>query len=41
MRILHAMLRVGDLPRSIAFYTGVLGEVIWLKEEKSALSISI
>ena len=25
MRILHTMLRVGDLPRSVAFYTGVLG----------------
>jgi lactoylglutathione lyase len=25
MRILHTMLRVGDLPRSIEFYTGVLG----------------
>lgn len=25
MRILHTMLRVGDLPKSIAFYTGVLG----------------
>ena len=25
MRILHAMLRVGDLDRSIAFYTEVLG----------------
>ncbi|PKO83298.1 MAG: lactoylglutathione lyase [Betaproteobacteria bacterium HGW-Betaproteobacteria-11] len=25
MRILHTMLRVGDLERSIAFYTGVLG----------------
>jgi lactoylglutathione lyase len=25
MRILHTMLRVGDLDRSIAFYTGVLG----------------
>lgn len=25
MRILHTMLRVGDLPRSIAFYTGILG----------------
>ena len=25
MRILHTMLRVGDLPRSIGFYTGVLG----------------
>jgi lactoylglutathione lyase len=25
MRILHTMLRVGDLQRSIAFYTGVMG----------------
>ena len=25
MRILHTMLRVGDLPRAIAFYTEVLG----------------
>jgi lactoylglutathione lyase len=25
MRILHTMLRVGNLERSIAFYTGVLG----------------
>ena len=25
MRILHTMLRVGDLPRSIDFYTNVLG----------------
>jgi lactoylglutathione lyase len=25
MRILHTMLRVGDLQKSIAFYTGVLG----------------
>jgi lactoylglutathione lyase len=25
MRILHTMLRVGDLPRAIAFYTGALG----------------
>lgn len=25
MRILHTMLRVGDLQRSIAFYTGILG----------------
>lgn len=25
MRILHTMLRVGNLPRSIDFYTGVLG----------------
>lgn len=25
MRILHTMIRVGDLDRSLAFYTGVLG----------------
>ena len=25
MKVLHTMLRVGDLPRSIDFYTGVLG----------------
>ena len=25
MRILHTLLRVGDLERSLAFYTGVLG----------------
>jgi lactoylglutathione lyase len=25
MKILHTMLRVGDLPRSVAFYTAVLG----------------
>ncbi len=25
MRLLHTMLRVGDLPRAIAFYTEVLG----------------
>jgi len=25
MRILHTMLRVGDLPRSVGFYTTVLG----------------
>ena len=25
MRLLHTMLRVGDLQRSIDFYTGVLG----------------
>jgi lactoylglutathione lyase len=25
MRILHTMIRVGDLQRSIAFYTGVMG----------------
>ena len=28
MRILHTMLRVGDLEKSIAFYTEVLGMTV-------------
>jgi len=34
MRILHTMLRVGDLDRSIAFYTGVLGMRLLRKTER-------
>lgn len=33
MRILHTMLRVGDLDRSIAFYTHVLGMQVLRREE--------
>ncbi|MCM2332590.1 MAG: lactoylglutathione lyase [Anaeromyxobacteraceae bacterium] len=33
MRILHTMLRVGDLERSIAFYTGVLGMSLLRRHE--------
>jgi lactoylglutathione lyase len=33
MRILHTMLRVGDLQRSIDFYTGVLGMKLLRKTE--------
>ena len=33
MRILHTMLRVGDLERSIAFYTGVLGMKLLRRSE--------
>ena len=33
MRILHTMLRVGDLERSIAFYTEVLGMHLLRKRE--------
>ncbi|UZE95501.1 lactoylglutathione lyase [Alkalimarinus alittae] len=33
MRILHTMLRVGDLDRSIAFYTDVLGMQLIRKSE--------
>lgn len=33
MRILHTMLRVGDLDRSIAFYTHMLGMQVLRREE--------
>jgi len=33
MRILHTMLRVGDLERSLAFYTGVLGMKLLRRKE--------
>jgi len=33
MRILHTMLRVGDLDRSIAFYTQVLGMTLLRRSE--------
>ena len=32
MRLLHTMLRVGDLDRSIAFYTGALGMRLFRRE---------
>ena len=34
MRILHTMLRVGDLERSIAFYTTVLGMRLLRRTER-------
>ncbi len=33
MRVLHTMLRVGDLDRSLAFYTGVLGMRLLRKQD--------
>lgn len=33
MRVLHTMLRVGDLDRSIQFYTGILGMKVLRKED--------
>lgn len=33
MRLLHTMLRVGDLERSLAFYTGVLGMKLLRRHE--------
>ena len=34
MRILHTMLRVGDLKRSIDFYTNVLGMTLLRKTDR-------
>lgn len=33
MRILHTMIRVGDLDASLAFYTGVLGMKLFRKKD--------
>jgi lactoylglutathione lyase len=33
MRILHTMIRVGDLERSLAFYTGVLGMAVLRRKD--------
>ncbi|WP_085317001.1 lactoylglutathione lyase [Derxia lacustris] len=33
MRMLHTMLRVGDLDRSLAFYTGVLGMTLLRRQD--------
>ena len=36
MRFLHTMLRVGDLQRSIDFYTGVMGMKLAEAQKKPA-----
>ena len=36
MRLLHTMLRVGDLPRSIAFYTDVMGMTLLRQSENAS-----
>ncbi|MFM8275728.1 MAG: VOC family protein, partial [Cyanobium sp.] len=36
MRLLHTMLRVGDLERSLAFYTDVLGMRLLRRRDSSA-----
>ena len=41
MRMLHTMLRVGDLPRSIDFYTRVLGMTLLRKSENSEYKYSL
>ena len=39
-RILHTMLRVGDLDRSIAFYTDVMGMELLRKHDNKAYKYS-
>lgn len=39
MRLLHTMLRVGDLQRSIEFYTNVLGMKLLRTSEKPGIQI--
>ncbi len=39
MRILHTMLRVGDLQRSIDFYTRVLGMKLLRKSENQRVQV--
>lgn len=41
MRLLHTMLRVGDLPRSIDFYTQVLGMTLLRSTERPAQKYSL
>jgi lactoylglutathione lyase len=41
MRILHTMLRVGDLQRSVAFYTGVLGMTLLRTTERPEQQYSL
>ncbi|WP_298924256.1 lactoylglutathione lyase [uncultured Ramlibacter sp.] len=41
MRLLHTMLRVGDLDRSIAFYTGVLGMQLLRRSENPEYKYSL
>ena len=41
MRILHTMLRVGDLPRSIAFYTQVMGMKLLRQTDRPAQKYSL
>lgn len=41
MRLLHTMLRVGDLPRAIAFYTNVLGMTLLRTSENPEYKYSL
>jgi lactoylglutathione lyase len=41
MRLLHTMLRVGDLPRSIDFYTKVMGMTLLRQSENTSQKYSL
>jgi lactoylglutathione lyase len=41
MRLLHTMLRVGDLPRSIEFYTKVMGMTLLRQSENISQKYSL
>ena len=41
MRLLHTMLRVGDLPRAIAFYTNVMGMTLLRQSENTSQKYSL
>ena len=41
MRLLHTMLRVGDLQRSIGFYTGVMGMKLLRQSENPSQNYSL
>ncbi len=41
MRLLHTMLRVGDLPRSIEFYTNVMGMKLLRQSENASQKYSL
>ena len=41
MRILHTMLRVGDLPRSIKFYTEVMGMTLLRQSENPSQNYTL
>jgi lactoylglutathione lyase len=41
MRLLHTMLRVGDLPRSIEFYTKVMGMTLLRQSENTSQKYSL
>jgi len=41
MRLLHTMLRVGDLPRSIQFYTEVMGMTLLRQSENPSQKYSL